>query len=758
MRRRSSALPFVTALMAAVVVPIAINVLTNRVPARWGPFDMYAAAAVVMVWVFAVVLETYRRLQARRPVSDEAVERVADALARVVRLRWDEELGQPAPLAVRWSTRPAPMYLTRDMRQILGSFRKLAERRVVILGDAGAGKTVLAMLLTVNLIRTREAGEPVPVLLSLSDWPPDGEHFDSWLAGQLIVWYPTVCDRDSARELVHRGLVLPVLDGLDEVPPPARMALFGAVAHVAATGRPFVLTCRRAEYEALPPLPATRLNILPVGVEDAIGYLKNQSNFDPLRRAQTIGHLRARASGSLALALSSPLMLYLAGVELTRSDGSNAVDLTDERRFRTRDSIEAQLLDGFVPAVYADRPTHFALADLPGTPGRYRPERVVSWLGYLAGAPDIAWWELGRLVGWLYTAVTGLVVGLLTGSLYGLAFGPTIGALAGLVATAGTAGLLAGTGGPPTAVTDSGTPRSTLRHDRRRAAVRGLVIGVVFGVSIAATIALTYGFGSLLGSLLGFAFGLTFSLVTWLDHPWGAYTVTRSWLALIGRIPWRLDRFLADAHRRGVLRQSGTRYVFRHELLRRHLAVGVTSQPPAPAATSVSWHRIRARTAATVAVLTFLFAFTFALLPAAPWPEYRAGTQPEQVTEVVCADAISCGESLRAYRWPLVSGQTLDTTFGGARSNDLTRLERLSGDIGLDAVPSCAAVIEWQLTVDGRVAGTGTAYSRTRTTVHYLLPDTVTAVRVAARRRDDQTCTAALLWNEPAFGYGFSPG
>lgn len=50
--------------------------------------------------------------------------------------------------------------------------------------------------------------------------------------------------------------------------------------------------------------------------------------------------------------------------------------------------------------------------------------------------------------------------------------------------------------------------------------------------------------------------------------------VTRLWLPLTGRLPWRLLPFLDDARRTGVLRQIGSVYTFRHEKLRRHLADG----------------------------------------------------------------------------------------------------------------------------------------------------------------------------------------
>ncbi|MGW1891945.1 NACHT domain-containing protein [Streptomyces sp. NPDC002004] len=63
---------------------------------------------------------------------------------------------------------------------------------------------------------------------------------------------------------------------------------------------------------------------------------------------------------------------------------------------------------------------------------------------------------------------------------------------------------------------------------------------------------------------------------------WGRYTVARLWLALTGRLPWRLMAFLRDAHARGVLRQVGGLYRFRHIELRNRLAR--TSGPdPEPA-------------------------------------------------------------------------------------------------------------------------------------------------------------------------------
>ncbi|WP_353962312.1 NACHT domain-containing protein [Streptomyces sp. NBC_01381] len=62
-------------------------------------------------------------------------------------------------------------------------------------------------------------------------------------------------------------------------------------------------------------------------------------------------------------------------------------------------------------------------------------------------------------------------------------------------------------------------------------------------------------------------------------HAWPHYTAARGLLAAGDRLPWRLQSFLADAHRLGVLRQVGPVYQFRHARLQQHLAVGHVHLP-----------------------------------------------------------------------------------------------------------------------------------------------------------------------------------
>jgi hypothetical protein len=80
------------------------------------------------------------------------------------------------------------------------------------------------------------------------------------------------------------------------------------------------------------------------------------------------------------------------------------------------------------------------------------------------------------------------------------------------------------------------------------------------------------------GVVLGVAAGMTTGVAGRLTNreyegASGLFLVACSWLVLRGRLPRQLTTFLADAHaRRGVLRQVGAVYQFRHIELQRYLA------------------------------------------------------------------------------------------------------------------------------------------------------------------------------------------
>lgn len=140
--------------------------------------------------------------------SDEVADHVpavAEALANSVRGQWMDEdrirrVSDPYPLPVRWDN--APAHLTASWESIHGSpdrrlaiplaggiediaetFERVPSGRLVVLGKAGAGKTILTSRFVLRLLArwTSSADEPVPVIFSAGSWNPTEDSLRRWL-------------------------------------------------------------------------------------------------------------------------------------------------------------------------------------------------------------------------------------------------------------------------------------------------------------------------------------------------------------------------------------------------------------------------------------------------------------------------------------------------------------------------------------------------------------------------------------------------
>ncbi|MEV7026586.1 NACHT domain-containing protein [Kitasatospora sp. NPDC093558] len=119
---------------------------------------------------------------------------------------------------------------------------------------------------------------------------------------------------------------------------------------------------------------------------------------------------------------------------------------------------------------------------------------------------------------------------------------------------------------------DAVTPAQSAARALRRATGAALTVGSMVTYAVVTVVLLvSHGVTGRLAALLP-VFGLHVSLVALLRSQPGRYLLARVVLAARGRLPWRLTAFLQDAHRRGVLRQAGSVYQFRHARLRERLA------------------------------------------------------------------------------------------------------------------------------------------------------------------------------------------
>ncbi|MGH3758344.1 NACHT domain-containing protein [Actinophytocola sp.] len=399
-------------LIGVVFVVVAVVVIGGDT----GSNDALASIVSAFVGLAALAVSLVGLAPPAGPSS--SAEELAADLARTIREEWLDETGSRKPrdpntLPLTWSSGRMDGPLEEATRQLAGEYRNIRTGRLVVLGEPGSGKTVLAMLLTLGLIAGRTPTSPVPVLLSASSWDPVRDPLDDWIVHTLAGEYYNG-DAEIPRKLLTHGLVLPVLDGLDEIPEVARRHAVHRINSAVGAERPVVVTCRAAEYEDLikagsPTLrraPVQRVE--PIAVPEIVDHLDAVPDW-PASTSWTAVHeeLRRAPDGSVAAALSTPLMISLA-VTAYRGGGDPS-ELLDTNRFPSRHAVEDHLVDRAIDAAYAPG---------PGSASRWAGKGR-DWLAYLARylhdhrERDLAWWRLAdRLVSPWITPMLGIGIGL----------------------------------------------------------------------------------------------------------------------------------------------------------------------------------------------------------------------------------------------------------------------------------------------------------------------------------------------------------
>ncbi|PXY36340.1 helix-turn-helix domain-containing protein [Prauserella flavalba] len=388
------------------------------------------------------------------PAVPTEVADAADNLARVIaaRLRREEELRRvhdPFPLPVRWRQAPErladhldnicrvpagvtaePLDLAGEVGDIAGAYRRVPSRRLVVLGRAGSGKTVLTLRFVLDTLAARTPGSAVPVIFNIGSWDPTKTPLRTWLVEMLQRDHPGLAaaapgGATLAAVLVDTGRILPVLDGFDEI---AEGLHRPALETLNSVSMPLLLTSRFDEYERAVTMvdvltSAAVVELTDLTPDDLAAYLPRTARrvttadgggtaWDPV-----IGALRddagSGASANLTAVLTTPLMVGLARTVYSDSRDRDPSDLLDTTRFPTQEAIEEHLLDMFVPTVYGAQP-----ASPHGEGPGWDVGRVRRWLGFLAddldrrGTGDLEWWRMGGPVSRSSRVllVTGLIV------------------------------------------------------------------------------------------------------------------------------------------------------------------------------------------------------------------------------------------------------------------------------------------------------------------------------------------------------------
>ncbi|MEU6858507.1 hypothetical protein AB0B28_06500 [Glycomyces sp. NPDC046736] len=413
------------------------------------------AASVGIVGALSSIagIATMPRRDAKTAKDHEAAlrETCQDSFRRILQQQWSAE-------AITLGLRPNPVRIKLSLLEKLGDTRasKLARkhlqsneitvsdlplfwnnlihpRRLYIVGEPGSGKTSAAIFLTDYLSHSSESTDPFPVYLNMASW--DGvSGFREWIITSATKRFPVLAtklsDRTVAEALYDENLIVPVLDGLDELASQElRATALRALYNVAtSSGIPFILTSQSCvANDSSNQIGLTTPNMVamamqPIDPSEVIEFLTMGQLDD--------GHWDGVASeianpfNPVAQCLTNPLMAFLC----KQSYQDRSTNPEDLLQFNFAHEVEMHLITGFLPAKYGKAAKHVGRDSKKSHP--YSWPQALQWLTFLAehlqrDDRSIDWWRLPTIrrhrvwVGGIESAVLAVASCMLTGLILG---------------------------------------------------------------------------------------------------------------------------------------------------------------------------------------------------------------------------------------------------------------------------------------------------------------------------------------------------
>jgi hypothetical protein len=332
----------------------------------------------------------------RPPVADiDAVEKNRATISRLLLTRYRKE--RTALLGRDFKVIDVAFVLTLEagrnaegaldggsFAQVTEYFRALRPRRMVITGVGGSGKTMLALELALRLLENPRDGEPIPFMASVARWDTSSS-LAAWLAEEIF--QATGVPAVAAAQLLDEGLILPVLDGLDEMThegdsgrrPVAALARLNRE----TVGEPLILTCRSAAYDDLRTagsrlVDCARITLRGVLPDQAGDYLGSRAH-NSEAWLPVLDDIRTAPTGTLGSTLNTPWLLTMTS---TVAEAEGDIRFLVPFLGRPAEPISLSALEHALFTRYI-RST-IDLHGAPGGPG-YDDIQVQRWSAQIAG-------------------------------------------------------------------------------------------------------------------------------------------------------------------------------------------------------------------------------------------------------------------------------------------------------------------------------------------------------------------------------------
>lgn len=288
-----------------------------------------------------------------------------------------------------------------------------SEYELLILGAPGSGKSMLLLELAKHLVERAQEEEthPLPFIFPLSSWAQTRPPLDEWLITQLVQIYDL--PRPLARRWVRKEqIILPLLDGLDEMETAARPACIAAInAYHRTYLAPLAVCSRHTEYEE-----ATRSERL---------HLQNALLVQPLTQEQVQDYLVSIGAQATELRVAllhdvdlqelatTPLMLHVLTLAY------RGTPLYEVASLETLLAKQRQIFASYVRRMLTRQRNR----------ARTSPQQTVYWLTCLAQQmrkhnqtiiylealqPDWLAPKSQRSYAWLGVRLPGILIGILT--------------------------------------------------------------------------------------------------------------------------------------------------------------------------------------------------------------------------------------------------------------------------------------------------------------------------------------------------------